>query len=105
MSFTKALAERREHRRTRALADAVARLPLDTRRAMLDAARSEELIVGAYADRRGRVCPMLAAHRRGARTHVCGFPGAWDAFAAVRLPRVATARGLEKLTALVQEGL
>src|SRR6478752_6175540 len=43
-------------------------LPVRTRRAMLDGIRSSEIIVGAYSDRAGGVCPMLAAHRCGGRT-------------------------------------
>src|SRR5205809_7492203 len=41
-------------------------LPLATREAMLAGVRAgERIIVGAYVDARGGVCPMLAAHRRG----------------------------------------
>ena len=72
---------------------------------MLDAAESEQLIVGAYTDRSGRTCPMLAAHRRGARTGVGAFPRAWDAFARARRPRPASERELQILTALLQESL
>ena len=72
---------------------------------MLAALRDDELIVGAYADRHGRACPMLAAHRRGARSDVGDFPRAWDAFARARRPRRATARELEILEALLQEGV
>jgi hypothetical protein len=72
---------------------------------MLDAVESEELIVGAYADLRGRICPMLAAHRRGARTDVGRFPGAWDSFGQARRPRLATRRELEILRALLEESL
>jgi hypothetical protein len=43
-------------------------LPVRTRRAMLEGIRRNEIIVGAYADRAGGVCPMLAAHRCGERT-------------------------------------
>src|SRR5436305_12022819 len=98
-------AEQRHRRRARALREAVAQLPDSTRRAMLAAVESDELIVGAYTDRRGRICPMLAAHRRGARTDVGHFPRAWDAFAQARRPRPATKRELEILKALLQEGV
>ena len=70
---------------------------------MLAAVEGEELIVGAYADRRGRVCPMLAAHRRGARTDVGKFARAWDGFAQARRPRVASSRELAVLKALLEE--
>jgi hypothetical protein len=72
---------------------------------MLAAIEADELIVGAYTDRLGRICPMLAAHRRGARTDVGSFPRAWDAFGRARRPRAATQRELEVLKALLQEGL
>lgn len=71
---------------------------------MLAAIETEELIVGAYTDLNGRMCPMLAAHRRGARTHVGSFPRAWDAFARARRPRRANERELQILKALLQEG-
>src|SRR4051812_49748318 len=51
-------------------------LPVRTRRAMLAGIRSNEIIVGAYADRAGGVCPMLAAHRCGGRTSLLSFPRA-----------------------------
>ena len=38
-------------------------LPRRTRVAMLEGIRSNDIIVGAYVDRKGGVCPMLAAHR------------------------------------------
>ena len=72
---------------------------------MLEAAENDELIVGAYTDRAGRMCPMLAAHRRGGRTCVRGFPRAWDAFARATRPRPASQRELQILTALLQESL
>ena len=98
-------AERRHRRRARALREAVEELPSSTRHAMLVAVENDELIVGAYTDRRGRICPMLAAHRRGARTDVGRFPRAWDAFAQARRPRPASKRELEILKALLQEGM
>jgi hypothetical protein len=84
---------------------AVRAMPFDARRAMLDALEGDELIVGAYTDRRGRTCPMLAVHRRGARTDVGDFPRAWDAFARARRPRTATPRELEILRALLEEAI
>jgi hypothetical protein len=96
----------RWHRkRAQALARAVDELPLVTRQAMLVAVEADELIVGAYTDRRGRMCPMLAAHRLGARTDVGSFPRAWDAFGGARRPRPATCRELEILKALLEETL
>jgi hypothetical protein len=99
------LSDRRHRRQAQALRRAVHELPTHTRKAMLAAVEAEELIVGAYTDRRGRVCPMLAAHRLGARTDVGNFPRAWDAFGRARRPRLATPRELEILEALLQESL
>ncbi len=99
------IAECRRRRQALALSRAVKALPLVTRRAMLSAIESEELIVGAYTDRRGRACPMLAAHRLGARTDVGSFPRAWDAFGRASRPRAATERELQILRALLQEGV
>ena len=72
---------------------------------MLEALDADELIIGAYTDRRGRTCPMLAAHRRGAKTDVGDFPPAWDAFGRARRPRPATRRELEILRALLEEAI
>ena len=105
LSVWSRMAERRGRRRAQALSRAIAELPNETRRAMLDAAETEELIIGAYTDRRGRMCPMLAAHRRGGRTQVGTFPRAWDSFGHAHRPRVATERELEILKALLQESL
>jgi hypothetical protein len=99
------IAERRTELRAHALNRAIRELPLSTREAMLAAADADELIAGAYTDGHGRACPMLAAHRRGARTHVRGFPRAWDLFTRARRPRRATARELEVLRALLQESI
>jgi len=104
-SLSAGVAARRRARQAQALRAAVSELPSVTRQAMLAALREEELIVGAYTDRRGRICPMLAAHRRGARTDVGSFPRAWDAFAKARRPRPATERELEILKALLEEGV
>ncbi|WP_022928678.1 hypothetical protein [Patulibacter americanus] len=56
-------------------------LPLATRVAMLEGVREETIIVGAYTDGTGGVCPMLAAHRHGGRTSFLQFARTWDAFA------------------------
>ncbi len=72
---------------------------------MLEALETDELIVGAYTDRHGRMCPMLAAHRRGVRSGVGAFPPAWDSFARAARPRLATQRELEILRALLEESL
>jgi hypothetical protein len=57
-------------------------LPVRTREAMLEGVcNSERIIAGAYVDGKGGVCPMLAAHRRGARTGFLSFAKSWDRFA------------------------
>jgi hypothetical protein len=72
---------------------------------MLDGIRSQEIIVGDYSSRTGGVCPMLAAHRAGARSDVRDFARAWDALGSSRRVRAATRRELDVLGALLQEGV
>jgi hypothetical protein len=69
-------------------------LPVSTREAMLAGVRdAPRIIVGAYTDAEGGVCPMLAAHRRGGRTSFLSFARAWDRFTrAGRSARTATRR-------------
>jgi hypothetical protein len=80
-------------------------LPRRTRLAMLEGISSNEIIVGAYTDRVGGVCPMLAAHRCGGRTNFISFARAWDRFARVRRPRKATERELEILSTQLESSL
>jgi hypothetical protein len=88
-------------RRTRSPIDdlrlAIDCLPLQTRHAMLEGIRSNEIIVGAYSDRAGGVCPMLAAHRCGGRTSFISFARAWDRFSGAKRARQATERELRVL--------
>jgi hypothetical protein len=93
------------------LRNAVYALPTRTKQAMLRGIRSNRVIVGAYVDRRGGVCPMLAAHRNGGRTNFGTFARAWDAFTAAnqRKPRRASRREVRTLEgylemALLREG-
>jgi hypothetical protein len=94
------------------LRNAVYALPTRTKQAMLRGIRSNRVIVGAYVDRRGGVCPMLAAHRNGGRTNFGTFARAWDAFtgAKQRRPRRASRREVRTLEgylemALLREGI
>src|SRR3954468_5242635 len=80
-------------------------LPVRTRRAMLEGIRSNDIIVGAYADRAGGVCPMLAAHRCGGRTSFVSFARAWDRFAGSRHARRAAPRELRILEGQLEASL
>ncbi len=72
------------------LRQAIDCLPRNTKVAMLNGIRGNQIIVGAYADE-GGICPMLAAHRAGGRTSFISFAKAWDRFA-FRDTRVKRAR-------------
>jgi hypothetical protein len=80
-------------------------LPVRTRQAMLDGVRANEIIVGAYSDRSGGVCPMLAAHRNGGRTNFISFARAWDRFAGTKRARRATEREITVLVAHLEASL
>src|SRR4051812_36152289 len=80
-------------------------LPRRTCEAMLDGVRDNEIIVGAYTDRAGGVCPMLAAHRNGGRTDFISFARAWDRFAAAKRARKATEREVRILVAHLEASL
>jgi hypothetical protein len=83
-------------------------LPRATRIAMLDGIRSNAIIVGAYTGPDG-ICPMLAAHRAGARTDFISFARAWDRFALsgsrCRRARRASRRELLVLTTQLEASL
>jgi hypothetical protein len=82
-------------------------MPLATREAMLDGVHgAQRVIVGAYVDEQGGVCPMLAAHRRGARTDFLAFARSWDRFARARRgSRVATPREVRILVTQLEGSL
>jgi hypothetical protein len=80
-------------------------LPVETRRAMLEGIRTSPIVVGAYTDNRGGICPMLAAHRHGGRTSFLSFARAWDGFARTRHVRRASRRELETLEHLLEASL
>jgi hypothetical protein len=80
-------------------------LPLRTRMAMLEGVRCNDIIVGAYADRRGGICPMLAAHRHGGRTSFISFANAWDRFAGAKRARRATEREVRVLIAHLEASI
>src|ERR1700728_1300474 len=81
-------------------------LPANTRLAMLDGVRNNPIIVGAYTDRRGGICPMLAAHRCGGRTNFLSFAKSWDRFARAKNgPRPASEREVRILIAQLEASL
>jgi hypothetical protein len=90
-------------RPARDLRTAIDCLPLQTRKAMLEGVEANRIIVGAYTDRNGGVCPMLAAHRNGGRTSLASFARAWDAYTGARRRRArpATGRELNTLKAML----
>ena len=93
-------------RPARDLRTAIDCLPLETRKAMLTGVEANRIIVGAYTDRKGGVCPMLAAHRNGGRTSLASFAHAWDRYTGARgRPRAATDRELQTLTAMLEASI
>jgi hypothetical protein len=96
----------RRHRPARDLRLAIDCMPLSTRKAMLAGIEAGRIIVGAYTDGEGGVCPMLAAHRRGGRTSLASFARAWDRYTgASRRPRPATQRELRTLRAMLEASI
>jgi hypothetical protein len=87
------------------LRQAIDCLPMRTRDAMLQGIGENEIIVGAYTDRDGRVCPMLAAHRHGGRTSLSSFARAWDRYTGARRPRPASDREVRTLRAMLEASL
>jgi hypothetical protein len=96
----------RSLRPARELRNAIDAMPLDTRRAMLDALDRNPIIVGAYTAPGGGVCPMLAAHRNGGRTDYSAFARAWDRYArAGKEPRPATEGELTALRTMLEASI
>jgi hypothetical protein len=89
------------------LRNAVYAMPAKTKAAMLRGIRTNRVIVGAYVDKRGGVCPMLAAHRNGGRTNFGTFARAWDAYtgAKQRKPRRASRREVRALEGYLEMSL
>ena len=94
---------RRDH--INELERAIDHLPMQTRTAMLDGIRANPIIVGAYTDDKGGICPMLAAHRNGGRTTLLAFAHSWDRFADTRRVRNASRRELAVLERLLTSSL
>ena len=70
-------------------------------------AQDQRIIVGAYTDGDGGVCPMLAAHRNGGRTNFGTFARAWDAYTGAnqRKPRRASRREVRTLQGYLEMSL
>ena len=96
---------RTQRKRAQDLRRAIDCLPRHTREAMLDGIEANPIIVGAYTDGSGGVCPMLAAHRRGGRTSLASFARAWDRYTEARTARRATGRELRMLSAMLEASL
>ena len=96
---------RRERDPITELRRAIDALPVTTREAMLTGIRANPIVVGAYTDDDGGVCPMLAAHRNGGRTTLLAFARSWDRFAGSRRVRRATRRELSVLERLLTASL
>jgi hypothetical protein len=96
----------RRERPTSDLRVAVEHLPQHTKEAMLRGIETNRIIVGAYVDSSsGGICPMLAAHRNGARTSVANFARAWDTYTCAKRPRRATRREVRTLRSLLEWSL
>lgn len=97
---------RRPRRPARDLRFAIDCLPRRTRVAMLEAIDQSRIIVGAYTDGRGGVCPMLGAHRRGGRNDLASFARAWDRYTgATKRSREAKPRELRTLRSMLETSL
>jgi hypothetical protein len=73
---------------------------------MLGGLDANRIIVGAYTDRKGGVCPMLAAHRNGGRTNLASFAHAWDRYTRAKgRPRPATERELLTLRTMLEASI
>ena len=96
----------RNSRRAQDLRLAIDCMPSGTRQAMLDGITENKIIVGAYTDRSGGICPMLAAHRHGGRTALASFARSWDRYTgAGGRPRPASDRELRTLKAMLEASL
>lgn len=88
-----------------ALRNAIAALPHRSKTAMLEGIEDNPIIVGAYVDGDGGVCPMLAAHRNGGRTSLASFARAWDRYTDASRVRRASVREVDTLKAMLSASL
>ena len=80
-------------------------LPRGTRLAMVESLDDTRIIVGAYTDGDGGMCPMLAAHRNGGRTNLASFARAWDRYTGAYTMREASERETRTLRAMLEASL
>jgi hypothetical protein len=83
----------------------VDRLPLATRRAMLEGIHTESIIVGADGNPRGGVCPIYATASPPSKKIGAPFARAWDRFAGARLSRPASERELRTLRTMLETSI
>ena len=95
----------RHRKHAQELRRAIDCLPRGTREAMVDSLDDQRIIVGAYTDGDGGVCPMLAAHRNGGRTNLASFARAWDRYTGATTMRAASERELRTLRAMLEASL
>ena len=95
----------RHRRHAQELRRAIDCLPRGTREAMVDSLGDQRIIVGAYTDGDGGVCPMLAAHRNGGRTNLASFARSWDRYTGAGTMREASDREIRTLRAMLEASL
>ena len=96
----------RRRRPAHELRTAIDCLPLPARTAMLHGIDNNRIIAGAYVDRQGGVCPMLAAHRNGGRTSLASFAHSWDRYTRAKgRARPATERELRTLRTMLEASI
>ncbi len=91
--------------RAHELRAAVDRLPLATRRAMLDGIQTESIIVGADGNPRGGVCPIYATPSPPSKRIGAPFAQAWDRFAGARMGRPASEGELRTLRSMLESSI
>jgi hypothetical protein len=96
---------KRQEATARQLRAAIDRLPLATRRAMLDGIQTNPIVVGADGDPRGGVCPVYAISDPPSRRIGRPFARAWDRYAGAWLPRRASERELLTLRSMLETSI
>jgi len=91
--------------RAHELRSAVDRLPLATRRAMLDGIDTKSIIVGADGNPRGGVCPIYATASPPSKRIGAPFARAWDRFAGARMGRPASEGELRTLRSMLETSI